>query len=472
MSAPQSGKVYLIGAGPGAADLLTLRALRALREAEILLVDDLLPEDFFDDAGLSLAGKEVIRLPRRHDAEQGAINERLARLAAEGRTVARVKSGDPFVFGRGFEEADFLAARSTPCEVIPGISAGLAGPAGAGLALTRRGRARSFAFATAVESGGVQAASFPRADTLVLFMAVGAIENATTRLQAEGWPPQTPCALIERAGLPWERETRARLEGIASAARAVGASSPALLVVGRAAEDRIGEGHRPTILFTGLDPTNFRALGRILHWPALVVEPDPAGLARAPGVVAGLRAGRFQDVIFTSRVGVVSLMAAIEGACADARALAGARIIAAGGGTALRLRDYGLRADATGQPGGSEGILAAVGAMKGRRILLVQGTHAPRDLESRLLQEGAEVVRLALHRVVPNPALGRPLPGHDVVFFLSPSGVRAFSAAYGEGAFAREAWCIGQATRRTLDAAGVAGARIVEAPGQAAQEGG
>jgi len=472
MSAPQSGKVYLIGAGPGAADLLTLRALRALREAEILLVDDLLPEDFFDDASLSLAGKEVIRLPRRHDAEQGAIHERLARLAAEGRAVARVKSGDPFVFGRGFEEADFLAARGIPCEVIPGVSAGLAGPAGAGLALTRRGRARSFAFATAVEAGGVPTDAFPRADTLVLFMAVGVIENATARLRAEGWAAQTPCALIERAGLPWERETRAPLDGIASAARAAGATSPALLVVGRAAAERIGEGHRPTILFTGLDPTNFRALGRILHWPALAVEPDPAGVARAPGIVAGLRAGRFQDVVFTSRVGVASFMAAIEGAGADARAPAGARIIAAGGGTALRLRDYGLRADAAGLPGGSEGIRAALGDVRGRRVLLVQGTHAPRDLEARLLRNGAEVVRLALHRVVPNPALGRPLPGHDVIFFLSPSGARAFSAAYGEAAFAREVWCIGEATRRALEADGVAQTRIVEAPGQAALEGG
>jgi uroporphyrinogen III methyltransferase/synthase len=458
------GKVYLIGAGPGAPDLLTLRAFRALREADVIISDDLLPEDFLADSGIPLAGKEIIRLPKHHDAEQSAINELLVRLSRQGRVVARLKNGDPFIFGRGSEEAGFLAECGVPFEVIPGLSAGVAGPVGADLPLTRRGDGRSVAFATAVEAGGGGVAEFPRADSLVIFMAVGRLEGVAARLQEQGWPSDTPCILIERAGMPWEREAGGPLAGIAACARDVGIASPALLVVGRAAAVRVGGKDRPTVLFTGLDPANYRALGRILHWPALVIEPEADGIARAPGLIAELRAGRFQDVIFTSRIGVGAFFSVLAEAGGDARALAGCRVIAAGGGTAQRLRDFGLRADAAGEPGGSAGILAAMKDPQGRRALLVQGTHAPRGLEERLRAGGAEVARLALHRVAPNPALGRPLPEHDAILFMSPSGAKAYSDVYGPAAFRREVWCIGHVTASALAELDCPAALTLEAP--------
>lgn len=460
MSVPR-GKVYLIGAGPGAPDLLTLRALRALREADVIVCDELLPESFLADTGIPLAGKEVIRLPKHHDAEQDAITERLRQVASEGRIAARLKNGDPFIFGRGFEEARYLAERGIACEAIPGVSAGVAGPAGAGFSLTRRGSGRSVAFATAVEAGGVEAAAFPRADSLVIFMAVGRLDRVAERLTGEGWPPETPCAVIERAGMAWEREVRGGLREIATRARSAGVASPALLIVGVAASERTGGDATRTVLFTGLDPSNFRWMGRILHWPGLVVERDPAGVTAAEGMIADLRAGRFDTVIFTSRIGVGAFFATLAEAGGDARAFGGCRVIAAGGGTALRLRDFGISADAAGEPGGCEGILRALGDLSGRRVLLVQGTHAPRGLEDRL-RDGGGVARLALHRVAANPELGRPLPEHDAIFFLSPSGVRAYSEAYGAAAFRREVWCMGAVTRAALETMGAAVARTVD----------
>jgi uroporphyrinogen-III synthase len=179
-------------------------------------------------------------------------------------------------------------------------------------------------------------------------------------------------------------------------------------------------------------------------------------------MIADLRAGRFDVAIFTSRVGVGAFFATLAEAGGDARAFGGCRVIAAGGGTALRLRDFGISADAAGDPGGCEGILRALGDPSGRRVLLVQGTHAPRGLEERLRGGGATVARLALHRVAANPDLGRPLPEHDVIFFLSPSGARAYFDAYGAAAFRREVWCMGAVTRAALEAMGAAVARTVD----------
>lgn len=467
MTSRARGKVYLVGAGPGTPDLLTLRALRAIRESHVILCDALLPDSFLADAGIPLAGKEIIRLPRHHDADQPGINESLLRIASEGRIVTRLKNGDPFIFGRGFEEARFLSERGVDFEVVPGLSSGIAGPAGAGLALTRRGEGRSVAFVTAVEAGGRDAADFPRADTLVVFMAVERLDAVAARMIAQGWAPTTPCVVIERAGLPWERDLRASLSDVATAARAAELASPALLVVGRGAERRVGDPQWPTVLFTGLDATNHRHLGRILHWPALSVESDPDGVARVPQVVRDLRSSAFSDAVFTSRIGVGSFFAALADSKSDARALAPCRVIAAGGGTALRLRDFGVRADAAGDPGGSDGIISALGNPSRRRILLVQGTHAPNGLEDRLRAAGADVLRLALHRVLPNPELGRPLPEHDAIYFLSPSGVRAYFNAYGVAAFRRQVWCIGSVTRDALIQLGAPAPSVVEPPAHA-----
>ena len=445
------GKVYLIGAGPGAADLITLRGARAIRRADVLLCDGLLPRSFLDDLGVPLAGKVVQWLG---DGEgrlsQIEIDGFMSRAALEGKVVARVKGGDPCVFGRGAEEAEHLASAGVPCEIVPGPSSCLVAPANAGMPLTQRGQGRSFAVTTARTAGGAVNERFPRADSLVIMMGAAVLDDVARSLIREGWPAETPTALVERATQPWERRASARLSSIVSVAREAGISSPAVLVVGVAADLPRNGSRRPRILFTGLEPANFRMLGDLIHWPALQLTADPKGRERLPGVLQALRERRLEAVIFTSRSGARSFLAALDDAGLDARALAGARVVAAGAGTAAELREGGIRADAIPREGGSHGIIDVLGKSSGSEALLVQGSHAPGDLVAALGACGWRITRLSLHRVVPHPDLGRPLPEHDIVYFVSPSAVRAFQAAYGQDGFLAEIWCIGEVTRQAL----------------------
>jgi uroporphyrin-III C-methyltransferase len=446
--------VYLIGAGPGAADLITMRGRRRLARADVVVYDELLPEDFPQQLGIGPDRAELVWLGGTGSRpKQEEVNALMLEAALAGRTVARVKAGDPFVFGRAREEIEFLAGRGVEVEVVPGVSSAIAGPAGAWLPLTHRGESRSFAVVTARCEGGVVNDSYPDADNLVVLMGIAALPEVVAALVAAGRPEDAPVAVIERAGLPWERRVRGSLGTVVGEAERAGVAAPAVVVIGPGAARRTGPADRKLVLFTGLDPANFRFLGDLLHWPALEVTGESAGRDRLPAAIEALRAGRFGHAIFTSRVGVDSFFAALTRRDLDSRVLAGCKVIAAGGGTAERLAERGVRADRVPEVGGSPGILAGIEAP--RAVLLVQGTHAPRGLEEALASRGAEVLRLALHRVGPHSQLGRPLPEHDVIYFVSPSGARAYHNAYGAAAFEREVWCIGAATGEQLAALGV-----------------
>jgi uroporphyrinogen III methyltransferase/synthase len=457
------GIVTIIGAGPGSPDLITLRGLRALHEADVIVMDRLLPAEMLEELGVPLVGKTVLhRGADGGPTSQNAVNLWMLWAASKGRRVARLKGGDPFVFGRGEEEMRFLEQHGVPCEAVPGISSAIAAPAGAGLSLTQRGRGRSFAVCTARRQGGGVNDALPRADSLVVLMGVETLEEVVARLQGDGWPSGTPAAVIGRAWQPWERRIYSTLERISADAREAHAGPPAVLVVGVAANRRTG---RPVILFTGLDPTAFRSLGDLLHWPALRVIPEAGAAGQVRAAAAGLRGGIFACAVFTSKSGVTEFFRHVHDQGGDARVLAGVRAIAAGGGTAQRLAEHGIRADAVPAEGGCPGILAEVGAVDGKGVLLVQGTHAPAALEDALTERGARVVRVALHFVEPHPEMGRPLPEHDAVFFVSPSGVRAFHGAYGDAGFGRDIWCIGRATLAELHRLGFDG-KVVDPHGE------
>jgi uroporphyrinogen III methyltransferase / synthase len=448
------GRVCLIGAGPGSPDLISVRGLRRLAAADVVVYDELLSENFPHRLGISLGNKQLIWLgstrPRR---KQDEINALMLEAARAGRSVARVKTGDPFIFGRGLEEIEFLAAQGISVEVVPGISSALGAATGAGLALTHRGESLSFAVVTArCEGGGVNAA-WPDADNLVVLMGVKALAEVCSALQADGRSSETPVAIVERAGLYWERRVYGTLATICADAAAAGLASPAVVIVGPAAASR-DVARRKLVLFTGLDPSNFRFLGDLLHWPALELVEEPTGYELLPAALEKLRAGEFDHAVFTSRAGVDSFFAALAERRLDSRVLAGCIVIAAGGGTAGRLAENGIRADHVPELGGSPGILKEIRDQP-RSVLLVQGTHAPRGLEKALEEMGAEVLRLALHTIRPHPELGRGLPRHDVIYFVSPSGVRAYHDEYGAAAFEQEVWCIGAATQGQIESLGI-----------------
>ena len=236
------GEVYLIGAGPGDPDLLTLRALQLLQQADVILYDRLVPEAVLErarrDARRVFVGKGSSCEPRRAHTDQAQIEELMVRLARSGERVARLKGGDPFVFGRGGEEVDALAQHGIPFTIVPGITAALAAAAAAAIPLTQRTIAQSLTFVTghALDEQTLDWAALARPhQTVVFYMGVAHLEHICTRLSAAGAQRTLPAALIERATLPGQRVVRGSLASIAALAREARITPPALLLVGEVA---------------------------------------------------------------------------------------------------------------------------------------------------------------------------------------------------------------------------------------------
>jgi uroporphyrin-III C-methyltransferase / precorrin-2 dehydrogenase / sirohydrochlorin ferrochelatase len=231
------GEVYLIGAGPGDPDLLTLRALQLLQQADIVLYDRLVPA-----AVLERARREARRIfvgksrgGGQEHTRQEQIHELMIRFARQGLKVARLKGGDPFIFGRGGEEIEILARHGIPHLIVPGITAALGAAASAGIALTQRGLAHSVTFITGhvPEDEALDWRSLARErQTVVFYMGVGKLDSIVARLLAAGARETLPAALIEHATLPEQRVVRATLAQIADLGHRAGISPPALLIVG------------------------------------------------------------------------------------------------------------------------------------------------------------------------------------------------------------------------------------------------
>lgn len=235
------GTVYLVGAGPGAADLITLRGLRLLRCAEAVIYDALIDVTVLDEvaphAELIFAGKRA----GRHSMSQEEINELLRSKAFQHASVVRLKGGDPFVFGRGGEEVAYLLAAGVPVEVVPGVSSAIAAPAAAGIPVTHRNVSRSFAIVTGHMAGSGEGSvdwhALARIDTLVILMGLRKVAEITSKLLAAGGSPATPAMIIAAATLPHQQAVPATVETLAVTAANAGLDpdSPATIVIGKVA---------------------------------------------------------------------------------------------------------------------------------------------------------------------------------------------------------------------------------------------
>jgi uroporphyrin-III C-methyltransferase/precorrin-2 dehydrogenase/sirohydrochlorin ferrochelatase len=239
------GTVYLVGAGPGDADLLTVRAHRLLAAADVVVHDRLIGPDVLEVARPDAERIYVGKLRADHRMEQPAINALLIRLAREGKRVVRLKGGDPFVFGRGGEEAEALAEAGIPFEVVPGITAALACAAQAGIPLTYRAVSRSVTLLTGHTQAGVQELDFSAVvgigGTLAIYMGLVALPSLRDGLLAAGLDPATPAALIESGGSVRQRELAGTLDELVARAPAWSRGGPALLLVGAAVGRRVDQ---------------------------------------------------------------------------------------------------------------------------------------------------------------------------------------------------------------------------------------
>ncbi|PTM58076.1 uroporphyrinogen-III C-methyltransferase [Desmospora activa] len=230
------GRVYLVGAGPGDPELLTLKGLRAIREADVILYDRLVHPDLLDYARADADRIYCGKLPDRHTMKQETIQHLLVKYATEGRIVTRLKGGDPFVFGRGGEEAQALMQHGIPFEVVPGVTAGLAAPAYAGIPVTHREYASSFALVTGHRKKGQEEERWKHlahgVDTLAIYMGVGNLPYIQKQLLTHGKAAATPAAIIEWGTTQNQRTVIGTLGELASMAQKNRISNPAMIVIG------------------------------------------------------------------------------------------------------------------------------------------------------------------------------------------------------------------------------------------------
>jgi uroporphyrin-III C-methyltransferase len=229
-----TGRVILVGAGPGDPDLITVRGARALAEADIVVYDRLAPPALLDLAPPEAERIYVGKEPGRRAIPQADIERILVERALAGATVVRLKGGDPFVFGRGGEETSSCAAAGIPCEVVPGVSAAVAAPAAAGIPVTHRGVARSFAVVTGstAHDDELDLSKVANVDTLVVLMAAGRLARTCADLIAAGRPSDEPAAIVQWAWTPEQRTVVGTLADLAMLAEAASIGPPATLVVG------------------------------------------------------------------------------------------------------------------------------------------------------------------------------------------------------------------------------------------------
>jgi uroporphyrinogen III methyltransferase/synthase len=378
---------------------------------------------------------------------QGEIEALLVELGAAGRRVVRLKGGDPFVFGRGGEEAEALRAAGIDYEVVPGVTAGVAAPAFAGIPVTHREAASAVAFLTGHEDPGKSEsalewdalASFP--GTLVVYMGVRRLREIASRLRAGGRRGDEPAAVIERGTLPDQRVCTGTLETIASIAQAGGVRAPAVAVFGEVAalrerlrwfEARPLTGvsvavTRARAQASGLAST-LRGLGAaVVEAPAIRIVPLDAPL---PDV------RRYDLVCLTSPNGVGLFFEGLAARGLDARALAGARVAAIGPGTAAAMCERGVVADVVPERFVAEGLLEALANAPVRRALVARAAEARDVLPEGLRARGAEVDVVALYETVAEPlpqAQMAAVRSADYVTFTSSSTVRFLFDSLGDG---------------------------------------
>jgi uroporphyrin-III C-methyltransferase len=246
------GAVWLVGAGPGDPELLTIKALKALQGAQVVVHDGLVSDEILDLAPAGARRISVAKRKSRHTYSQGEINRMLVAFALEGLNVVRLKGGDPFIFGRGGEELEACREAGVACHVVPGVTAALAASASAGAPLTHRGSAQAVTFVTGHAAKGAEPdldwTSLARPNhTVVIYMGLSMAAPIAARLMAAGRDPATPAMIVENASRADERRVVTTVAGLAEAAAALG--GPALLVIGEAmALAREGEAENETLL--------------------------------------------------------------------------------------------------------------------------------------------------------------------------------------------------------------------------------
>jgi uroporphyrinogen III methyltransferase/synthase len=458
-----AGRVAFVGAGPGDAGLLTARALELIAGADVILYDRLIPAEALAGARAGAELRYVGKEGGGPFVPQEETEALMLERARAGALVVRLKGGDPFVFGRGGEEALALAAAGIAFEVVPGITAGIAAAGYAGIPVTHRGLASAVALITAHEDprkpeqavDWQALAAFP--GTLVFYMGVRTLPMLTARLIEAGRPPGQPAAVVARGTLPDQQTVLGTLATIASDAARAGVAAPAITVIGDVAALHAELAWRApgplagvTVVVTRARAQASELAARLRTLGARALETSAIRIAATSDALPSL-AG-FDLICLTSANGVQQLFERLAARGEDARALAGARVAAIGPGTARALREHGVIADIVPQRFVAEGLIDALAEVAVSRVLIARAAGARDVLPDAMAARGAQVEVVSLYETLAepiDPALAPELARADYLTFTSSSTVRFFLASAQPGADTRIA-SIGPVTSATL----------------------
>lgn len=477
------GKVYLVGAGPGDPGLLTVKAWDLIRRAEVIVYDRLVGSKIIQqrpkEAEIVYVGKES----SRHALPQEEINRLLVAKAQAGKTVVRLKGGDPFLFGRGGEEAEFLKANGVEFEIIPGVTSAIAAPAYAGIPVTHRDFTSTLTIITGHERPDKEESSIPWEQvsagngTLVFLMGVENLPFITENLLQGGRPPETPVALVRWGTLPFQEVLEGTLENIAEKVRASGFLPPAVIVVGEVVKLRdelrwfdnqplFGK----TIVVTRARTqasqivTAFEDLGaRVLEFPTISIKP--LAVPHLPEVIEDI--AEYAWLTFTSVNGIKVFLTQVYDLGFDIRDLKGPRICAIGPATAAEAESRGLRVSAVPSEYRAEAVAEILlqETCAGERVLLPRARGAREVLPDLLRSQGIGVDELEVYESVPeagiNPTTRQLLEEGlvDIITFTSSSTVKNLVSMLGSDLVAElsdkvQVACIGPITAQTAQEAG------------------
>ena len=464
------GKVYLVGAGPGDVKLITLRGLELIRKADVIIYDFLVNKELLafakSDAEIIYVGKQA----SKHELPQKDINVLIASKAREKEIVVRLKGGDPFIFGRGGEEAQVLAENNVAFEIVPGITSAIAVPAYAGIPLTHRDFASTVAFITGHEDEKKaesairwdELATGP--DTLVFLMGVKNLKTIKERLITGGRSPDTQACLIQWGTLPKQRVVTGKLAEIDVVAKKAGVRPPAIILVGNVINLRDQLQwfeHKPLFgkkIAITRAPHQSLKLGElltekgaeVLYCPTIDIRPITPNrrLSRAIDNI-----GEYFCIIFTSTNAVSVFFEAFYGMGKDARTLAGIKILPIGQATASLLESKGIVPDYVPDTFTSEGIVEVLRTMKmGRNHFLLPRAEEARDIIVKFIKNQGgtcDVIRIYRAALPTNiiPLAEKP----DIITFTSSSTAKNFVTLYGRDALKNStAASIGPVTTKTL----------------------
>ena len=417
----KNGIVYLVGAGPGRPDLITVRGLELLRSADCIVCDKLSSPALL---GYARQDAEIIPVHKRAgpgSATQDQINRLIVQAAQSGKTVVRLKGGDPTIFGRLAEELAVLIEAGIDFEIVPGVTAALGASAYSGILLTDRASSSQVVLVTGHEAEGKTASSIPWPDlarfqgTIVFYMGVTRLCLIADNLISHGMDGRMPCAVVADATLPTQRTLRARLDCLADRCRQEGLEPPAVVIVGPVAAegDRLDWFDRlplfgKTVVATRDGLGNVEFAGRLAAYGANALSYATIRLKALTESSAFLEAlSRLQQyhwVVFSSARGVDYFFEALDRLAKDSRSLAGARVAAIGPATSQRLRSFGIRTDLVPPEFTSSqlaGQLLRQTSLAGQAVLLLRSELADDDLRGQLASAGAAVDQIAVYTAEP-----------------------------------------------------------------------